>query len=118
VLDASLWVMSATLYDPRQRATAAQLQTRYGPHWVIWWGPGSRRYWAVPTWPGATVTVVDGQTPNDLTAAIYQAETSAPPARTPAGTGNTPAPAGTVLASPPVTELAITPTAELAAARL
>jgi hypothetical protein len=79
--------MSATsLYDPEQRAIAARLADQYRPRWVIWWGVGSRRYWAVPAFEGAAIPIVDAPTPNDLTAAIHQLETAGPPARTSVGT--------------------------------
>jgi hypothetical protein len=77
------------LYDPYQRGIAARLERDRSPLWVVWWGVGSRRYWAVPTWQGAPVSLVDGRTPNDLTAAMHAVEVGSFPVRTGAGSWGT-----------------------------
>lgn len=63
----------AGAYDPYQRDMAARMQQERAPWWVIWWGVGSRRYWAVPLWEGAPVSLVNGRTPNELTEAMHAA---------------------------------------------
>lgn len=76
-------------YDPDKRAIAARLEQERAPLWAVWWGVGSRRYWAVPMWQGAPVSIVDGRTPNDLTAAMHQVEVGTFPVRSPAGSWGT-----------------------------
>ncbi|WP_157995777.1 hypothetical protein [Thermomonospora amylolytica] len=71
------------VYDPDQRATAARLEAQYRPRWAVWWGTGTRRFWAVPCWQGAPVLIVDGRNVDELLAAMRAAETG--PARTPVG---------------------------------
>ncbi|HEY3681687.1 MAG TPA: hypothetical protein VGL93_01535 [Streptosporangiaceae bacterium] len=43
-------------HDPAQQQIAARLAVAHHPRWVIWWGTGSRCYWAIPCWiPSATI---------------------------------------------------------------
>jgi hypothetical protein len=67
---------SGRRYDPGQRLTAARIQ-HANPHWLLMWGPHSRRYFAFPLFwapPGTMVTATD---PTWLLTRMRQAETAA-----------------------------------------
>lgn len=65
-------------FDPQQRQTAATIERDRAPWWVVWWGVGPRRFWAVPTWPGAPVPIVDGRDVHELHAAMTAVESGMP----------------------------------------
>ncbi|WP_019630308.1 hypothetical protein [Actinomadura atramentaria] len=53
--------------DRADRAAAARME-RENPGWLVWWGPWSQRFWAVPAWPSAPT--LDAPTAHALTAAM------------------------------------------------
>ncbi|REE97463.1 hypothetical protein [Thermomonospora umbrina] len=65
------------VYDPVERAVAAAMERERRPYWVIWWGVGSQRYWAIPCWRGATVPLVDAPTDRELRDAMRWVEGTA-----------------------------------------
>jgi len=69
-------------YDPEQRRAAARME-HANPHWVITWGPGSRRYWAFGRFSTPGGMVVSAPSPQELLAAMRQAELAARPSRLP-----------------------------------
>lgn len=76
------------VYDSQQRQAAAAIGRNHAPRWVVWWGLWSRRFYAVPTWQGAPVSIVEGRTVGELRAAMSAAEpvtVPARPVRTPSG---------------------------------
>jgi hypothetical protein len=61
-------------YDPQERDLAALLSRRT-VHWLVLWGPYSRRYWAFACFGPATVVSAPG--PRELLAQMRQAELAA-----------------------------------------
>ncbi len=60
-------------YDPSQRLTAARLQ-HTNPHWLLMWGPHSRRYYAYPLFGAPPGTIVSASAPDRLVTRMRQAE--------------------------------------------
>ncbi len=60
-------------YDPGQRQTAARIQ-HPRPHWLLMWGPHSRRYYAYPLFGAPPGTIVSASDPGRLVTRMRQAE--------------------------------------------
>lgn len=60
-------------YDPSQRLTAARLQHR-NPHWLVYWGCHSRRYWAFPLFGASPAAIVTASDPTRLLTRMREAE--------------------------------------------
>lgn len=65
--------LSTRHYDPKQRADAARLDQRE-PCWVIWYGPWSREFFAIPMWPWPTGVIVRALSVRELEALMREAE--------------------------------------------
>ncbi len=72
---------AAHRYDPSQRLVAARIQ-HTSPHWLLMWGPHSRRYFAYPLFGAPPGTIVSASAPDRLQTRMRQAEaaTAARPA--------------------------------------
>ncbi|WP_067832450.1 hypothetical protein [Actinomadura kijaniata] len=60
------------LTDDQCRAVALQLDQAH-PAWIVWWGPKTRRYWALPA-RGLTTPVLEHAHPDGLEAAMREVE--------------------------------------------
>jgi len=77
--------MTAPLFDPDQRCTAAQI-AQDSPQWVVIWGTATREFWAFPVFqvPAGTIahhgdpTVVTRQMRQIQTAVAYKGHREAP----------------------------------------
>lgn len=67
------WGVGGLADDERCRVIA-RLLDRNHPAWTVWWGPKTRRYWALPA-RGLTAPVLERARPEDLEAAMREAET-------------------------------------------
>ncbi|WP_424528341.1 hypothetical protein ACOZ38_01895 [Sphaerisporangium viridialbum] len=65
---------------PKQ--TAARRLDQIEPAWAIWYGVGTRRFYAVATWPAPEPLIVHARTADDLRDLIREAECIVP-VRTP-----------------------------------
>jgi hypothetical protein len=60
-------------FDAEHRAIAHHLdQTE--PWWVIWWGVGTRQFFALPTWDAPCGLAVSARTPGELLEEMRAAE--------------------------------------------
>ncbi|MGK5555222.1 hypothetical protein ACSNOI_26755 [Actinomadura kijaniata] len=59
--------------DDECRAVATQLGQRH-PAWIIWWGPKTRRYWALPAEPLPPEPALEHVRPDGLEAAMREVE--------------------------------------------
>jgi len=66
-------------YDPEQQETAARLAVAHHPRWVIWWGTGSRHYWAIPCWIPTATLILGSPDPADLQKRMHEVEAHYPP---------------------------------------
>ena len=64
------------LWDVRARAEAERLE-RSLPGWIVLYGPGSRRFYALAAWPAPTPVMLEDRTPEGLEERMRQAETDA-----------------------------------------
>jgi anti-sigma regulatory factor (Ser/Thr protein kinase) len=74
----------ATQVHPRQWDAAQQDSARRldqtEPAWIVWYGPGARRFYAVATWPAPQPLIVQARTADELRDLIREAEhTPSPP---------------------------------------
>ena len=60
-------------YDPQQRLIAARLQ-RANPHWLLFWGTHSRRYFAFPLFAAPRGIFVTSSDPSRLLTRMRQTE--------------------------------------------
>jgi hypothetical protein len=67
---------SAHGYDLSDRRTAARIQ-QASPHWLVMWGPHSRRFFAFPLFRAPPGTIVTASGPDRLLARMRQAEAAA-----------------------------------------
>ncbi|MEV6986648.1 ATP-binding protein [Sphaerisporangium sp. NPDC051017] len=65
-------------WDPAKRAAAQQLdQLEAG--WSIWYGVGTRRFYAAATWPTPSPLIVQARIPDELRTLMREAEQTTPP---------------------------------------
>lgn len=54
----------------------AEILERSCPGWVVWYGTGSRRFYAIATWPAPEPVMVQAATAENLEEQMNQAETA------------------------------------------
>ncbi|HCU92092.1 MAG TPA: hypothetical protein DHU96_04895 [Actinobacteria bacterium] len=75
------------VFDPGQRAQAAQIQATH-PQWAVLWGCASCRFWAFPLFAAQPATIISASDPATLVARMRHAELASTPHRA----SHTPAP--------------------------
>ena len=68
------------VFDPGQRAQAAQIQATH-PQWAVLWGCASRRFWAFPLFTAQPGTIISASDPATLLARMRHAELASTPHR-------------------------------------
>ncbi|GHH73032.1 hypothetical protein GCM10017673_28930 [Streptosporangium violaceochromogenes] len=63
------------LWDGPARDQAEALE-RSRPGWVVWYGPGSRRFYAAAAWPAPESIMVEAATADDLHDRMNETETA------------------------------------------
>ena len=71
---------AAHRYDPRQRLTTARLQ-HANQHWLLMWGPHSRRYYAYPLFAAPSGTIISASDPDRLLTRCARQKPPPPPTR-------------------------------------
>jgi hypothetical protein len=60
-------------WDPASRAAAAELD-QLEPGWMVWYGPWSRRFYAIAAWNAPCPVLLDAPTAEELRDQMRQAE--------------------------------------------
>lgn len=63
------------VWDSPARDQAERLNQAF-PGWVVLYGPGSRRFYAIATWPAPEPIMVEATTTEDLAERMREAETA------------------------------------------
>jgi anti-sigma regulatory factor (Ser/Thr protein kinase) len=83
-------------WDNAERASAEQVD-RLEPAWAVWYGVGSRRFYAVARWATPVALTAKARSVEELRGLMHEAEAMMPPPGAPARTRETP-----LLTSPPL----------------
>jgi hypothetical protein len=67
--------MTAPLFDPAERRTAARI-AQHSPQWVVIWGTATRQYWAFPMFQVPAGTIAHHGDPAMLTRQMLQIQTA------------------------------------------
>jgi hypothetical protein len=67
--------MTAPLFDPDQRRTAARI-AQHSPQWVVIWGTATREFWAFPVFRVPAGTIARHHDPAALTRQMRQIQTA------------------------------------------
>lgn len=65
------------VWDGPARSEAERLNQAF-PGWVVLYGPGSRRFFAIAAWPAPEPVMVEAATAEDLAERMSEAETALP----------------------------------------
>ncbi len=67
--------MTAPLFDPDQRRTAAGI-AQHSPQWLVIWGTATREFWAFPVFQVPAGTIAHHGDPAALTRQMRQIQTA------------------------------------------
>ncbi|MEV6982648.1 ATP-binding protein [Sphaerisporangium sp. NPDC051017] len=65
-------------WDTTERALAQQLN-EVEPAWTVWYGVGSRRFFAIATWGTSTPLIVEGRSIDEVRVLMREVESESPP---------------------------------------